>query len=356
MFYQNVRGLLTKIPYLRNALLNVNYDIICLNETWLNSNVFDAELGFNNYNLYRNDRILNLGKSRGGGVLIVVNKNIICELLTVPSVVGIEQIFLNLTVNNIKIIIGCVYIPPGASSDIYSNHCDIVESIFFRFPERYFLIVGDFNLSSFDWSVDPNSQNHRSGGIIFNSYINFLNLEQCNIIKNCDGRILDCLMLSKNAELISNCYLVDSLVHTIDKYHLPLDVVIKFKNSSMSDHYESPYILNFKKCNFNEISHFLSSIDFNLNFNKNLSLDPLVDSFYEIIYHTFSLFVPKTKIYSSYSPAWANAELRNLIIKKKCAHKKYKLSTSFANYMEFSELRKKCKKLNQISHDQYKYK
>jgi len=51
MFYQNVRGLLTKIPYLRNALLNVNYDIICLNETWLNSNVFDAELGFNNYNL-----------------------------------------------------------------------------------------------------------------------------------------------------------------------------------------------------------------------------------------------------------------------------------------------------------------
>lgn len=53
-------------------------------------------------------------------------------------------------------------------------------------------------------------------------------------------------MLSKNAELISNCYSVDSLVHTIDKYHPPLDVVIKFKNSSMSDHYESPYILNFK--------------------------------------------------------------------------------------------------------------
>jgi hypothetical protein len=65
------------------------------------------------------------------------------------------------------------------------------------------------------------------------------------------------------------------------------------------------------------------------------------------------LFVPKTKIYNSYSPAWANTELRNLIIKKKCAYKKYKLSTFIANYTEFSELRKKCKKLNQISHDQY---
>jgi len=130
-------------------------------------------------------------------------------------------------------------------------------------------------------------------------------------------------------------------------------VVIKFKNFSVSNHYESPYIFNFKKCNFNEISHFLSNIDFNLNLNKNLSLDTLVDTFYEIIYHTFNLFVPKTKIYNNYSPAWANAEPGNLIIKKKCAHKKYKLSTSFINYMKFSELRKKCKKLNQICHDQY---
>jgi len=44
MFYQNVSGLLTKIPYLRNDLFNTNYDVICFNETWLNSNIFDAEL------------------------------------------------------------------------------------------------------------------------------------------------------------------------------------------------------------------------------------------------------------------------------------------------------------------------
>jgi len=52
IFYQNVRGLLTKIPYLRNALFNVNYDVICLKETLLYSNIFYAELGFNNYNIY----------------------------------------------------------------------------------------------------------------------------------------------------------------------------------------------------------------------------------------------------------------------------------------------------------------
>lgn len=74
MFYQNVRGLLTKIPFLRNALSNVNYDFICLSETWLNTNVFDVELGFINYNIYRNDRNLSFGKTRGGGVLIAIKK------------------------------------------------------------------------------------------------------------------------------------------------------------------------------------------------------------------------------------------------------------------------------------------
>lgn len=146
-------------------------------------------------------------------------------MLTVPSVVGTEQIFLKLTVKNIKIIICCVYIPPDSSCDIYSDHWDTIESIYFKFPEHYFVIVGDFNLRSFYWSVDPNNQNHRSGGILFNSYINFLNLKQCNNIKNCVGRTLDCLMLSKNADLTSTSYSVNSLVNTIDKYHPPLDLV-----------------------------------------------------------------------------------------------------------------------------------
>jgi len=87
----------------------VNYDIVCLNETWLNDNVFDAELGFNDYNLYRDDRNLMYGKLRGGGVLIAVNKKICYELLHVPFETGIEQIFLKTTFNKIKIVLGCVY-------------------------------------------------------------------------------------------------------------------------------------------------------------------------------------------------------------------------------------------------------
>lgn len=45
-YHQNIRGLLKKIIFLLNFLLNVNYDIICVNESWLNNNVFEVELAF----------------------------------------------------------------------------------------------------------------------------------------------------------------------------------------------------------------------------------------------------------------------------------------------------------------------
>lgn len=54
-------------------------------------------------------------------------------------------------------------------------------------------------------------------------------------------------MLNEKAEL-TFIYSVDSLVHSIDKYLSPLELLIKFKKWLLSDHYESPYIYNFKKC------------------------------------------------------------------------------------------------------------
>lgn len=283
----------------------------------MSTNVFDVELGFINYNIYRNDRNLSFGKTTGGGVLIAIKKKVSWELLTVPIVAEIEQIFLKITFNNIKMILGCVYIPPDTSSDVYSHHCNTVESIYFKFPEYNFVITGDFNLNTFDWSVYPNSQNHKSGNILYNTYINFLKLKQCNSIINCIGRTLDCIMLSDQAELTS-IYLSDSLVPSIDKYHPPIEFLIKFKKSLFSEHLESPYIFNFKKFKFNEITQFLSYIDFDLNLDNNLSLDAIINKFHEIIYHSFNLFVPKTKIYNNYFIVWSNAELRNLIIYKKC--------------------------------------
>jgi len=83
-----------------------------------------------------------------------------------------------------------------------------MESLFYNFPHHYFIKTGDFNLNTFDWSIYPNIQHHNLGSILFNCYINFLNLKQINFIQNYMGRTLDCIFLNSDVEFISINYLL----------------------------------------------------------------------------------------------------------------------------------------------------
>jgi len=56
VFYQNVKGLRTKLIYFRNSVNTLHCDLLFLTETWLNINYDDEELGLVNYNIFRADR------------------------------------------------------------------------------------------------------------------------------------------------------------------------------------------------------------------------------------------------------------------------------------------------------------
>lgn len=95
------------------------------------------------------------------------------------------------------------------------------------------------------------------------------------------------------------------------------------------------------------MSYFLTNLDFLLTF-KNLNLGKAVDKFYEIIFHSFDLHIPKTRLKPNFTQEilWSNNGFRKLINSKKQAHKKFKLSKSHLDYLSFSALRKKCKSLS----------
>lgn len=76
VYYQNVRGLRTKVNHLFLQSVDSAYDIICLTETFLNSNIQDSELFCSNYSVYRRDRATTASKKLdGGGVLLAVRNN-----------------------------------------------------------------------------------------------------------------------------------------------------------------------------------------------------------------------------------------------------------------------------------------
>lgn len=77
IYYQNVRGLRTKSHEFLSSVLNCNYDIICITESWLNDSFYSCEFFDSRYEVFRCDRDPQAsGSARGGGVLVAVRREL----------------------------------------------------------------------------------------------------------------------------------------------------------------------------------------------------------------------------------------------------------------------------------------
>ncbi|KAK9721758.1 hypothetical protein QE152_g20731 [Popillia japonica] len=68
--YQNVNGLRTKVEEFRNGVINHHAKIICLTETNLIPDIYDAEIFPHGYSVFRRDRVSSCKKN---GVLVAVD-------------------------------------------------------------------------------------------------------------------------------------------------------------------------------------------------------------------------------------------------------------------------------------------
>lgn len=150
-YYQNVRGLKSKLRTLTCNIPLTNFDIYLFSETWLNDSINSSELGFNNFNVFRLDRNKNNSSNKhGGGVLIAVKKQIACKSINL-SKNNLETLFLILKLGNKKIIVNCSYIPPDSPITIYQDFVNILQDIVLKNSKAHFLICGDFNLPKVPW-------------------------------------------------------------------------------------------------------------------------------------------------------------------------------------------------------------
>lgn len=109
---------------------------------------------------------------------------------------------------------------------------------------------------------------------------------------------------------------------------------------------------NFLNWNYADITFSLASIDWYKQF-KDLGINEAVDVFYSIIYDIIDIFVPKIIIRQSKHPLWYSKNLKELIFKKKIAHKLYKSSGLVSDYNKFSNLRAKCNFFSKKDYQNY---
>lgn len=325
MYYQNVRGLNTKLNDFFNSVTASNFSIIAVTETWLSSHIKNAELFPDNYLVFRSDRKFSvLGLSRGGGSLLAVKADYravpldlsgsIFENLPSVDIVGAKVTLLRTVLTLI-----CVYVPPNFTVAQYKSLFDAFSSISDVFGSDV-LILGDFNLANY---ADYRLCSKPPGNISeLNNFLSFSHLSQHCFIVNDHSHILD-LVISDRECVVERA--VDLLVEE-DFNHPALVIQIpSLAHGQISCDNQSSFKWNFKKGNLTLLYRLLSDTNW-------CAFDQFVDPvtactyLYVQLESLFELTIPKTRFPSQSYPPWFNGSIINKVRFKHRLWSRYKRS------------------------------
>ena len=141
-------------------MLNSNYDLICLCETWLTEDITNASIFSKNYEVYRNDRIVTESrKSKHGGVLIAVSNRISHEsiLMKCPKA---DYVVVKIELKQSTLILCCIYNAPFPSVYNWTHGVvsGLLEEIYeFKLATEssrcHIILTGDINFSQTNWKT-----------------------------------------------------------------------------------------------------------------------------------------------------------------------------------------------------------
>lgn len=380
IYYQNCRGLRSKLHMLYMNVLQYEYDIIVFTETWLHNEIFDSEIIDNRYQLYRCDRDrVASGRGDGGGVLIAVRHGLsTCaggmsvrplgcgsltgfgpahSPLTAPNAI-IDHITLEIHIETQKYIVGAVYIPPNLCADIYNGYFDYMQEILQDRSCCNFCIVGDFNLPGIEWVnkgkfMEPNTflNCNQSCRYLLN-FLSFLSCYQINSYKNKKNKILDLFLT--NIDDCSTAPVALPLV-PFDEYHPPFCVkLLSLSKCGLSNIIcHKPFsCYNYKNADYEIINRLISETNWDELLNKKSS-EVAANIFYETIFSIIRKHVPSKVIKSNSYPIWFNTSLIHIFKNKNRAWIKWKKYNNVSDYQTFSIFRERFKVESDLRYKAY---
>jgi len=314
-----------------NSILDSNpHTIICVSETWLQAHFVDSAITFSkNFCCFRADRT----DRRGGGVLIAIPRKLKSFQLSSASCESFEGIITCCMSKSRKFYIANIYRPPGPD-------CRFVEQLeaflgcILNKPEP-FLLVGDFNLPHIDWLscttiMSPDNINYQ-----FLAFVVQNGLQQMVLSATRGDAILD-LILASDPTLVSEVATLPpfgSSDHEMLKASLTIDAPLPI----------APVLKrNFHQADYPNIISALENISWPDAFENCASVDDFCNFFTGVLLSLIEKFVPQTSIPQNVNRK--SARIRNLEVKKRKAHARYKRSHSQQDYQIFRELDRKIKR------------
>ena len=138
----NIQCLRNKVDQLKVFLHINDFDILCLSETWLNSNIDDKEVLIEGYDVCRLDRH---NSQACGGVLCYIKCGIMFKEISDLRDNDVEALWIQINLPHTKpILLGTVYRPPNAKAEYLCKLDSIFQSCTALYQDV--VILGDFNL------------------------------------------------------------------------------------------------------------------------------------------------------------------------------------------------------------------
>ncbi|CAG9090323.1 unnamed protein product [Plutella xylostella] len=228
------------------SVLNSDYDIICISETWLLDSIFDAEIFDGRYNLYRTDRdYKGTGTTLGGGTLIAVRRNLSVDsrasrpppVLPDADITSVNLRLGNSSTTNSLRIYSCYFPHNRHQMSSEATFCDYILNIAMDYPNDLILILGDFNISNGLWTLSSSHSgchvlvNPQADGLTYNmsALLSLTGLGQYNHILNKNNKMLDLVISSCECEVSK----AEPFVRE-DDHHPALRLTVRFPSPPAS--------------------------------------------------------------------------------------------------------------------------
>jgi hypothetical protein len=301
--------------------------MIC--EAWTNTEITNAELSIEGYNLeveLRRDREDTLN-GIGGGLIIYTKKGLVIRKNSKFDSIKFNQ-FCALTImakDPLHILL--VYRPPNSGTQNTNELCSILD----RAGENT-IIIGDFNAPDIDWD---HGQAGPRGRKIFTAAVE-ANMDQLvNFSTHRGGNKLDLVLTNCPQRILS----VSEEGKLGNSDHSTILVTAEIAPARGG---ESERRRNWKKGDYEAIRKRLREIEWEETLGSG-STEENWNKFKNIVENCVNDHVPYYKAFNNSRPRWMSKEITSLIRRKRAAWKSYKLYPSAENAEKYNSLEKEVK-------------
>ena len=357
LYYQNVRGLRTKIDEFFLNTRDSDLDVIVLTETGLDNRINSLQLFGTAFNVFRCDRSArNSNKSNFGGVLVAIAQ---CHPSSAIETVNgncLEQVCVSATIRGKKLFLCGIYIPPDKSqnTDVIEAHISCVGELSDKSADNdVILICGDYNQPRIEWASDSTviSTHLAAAGTTLIDGMNYYNLNQMNYQKNRLGRTLDLVFCPSECQCLVETCIAPLL--PVDHHHPPLAITLFTAGSSSTARVfaeNETRSLNYRRIDFAALTEYLSNVDWQTVYEC-ADVNDMTGCFCNIIVQWLHSNLPFVK--RPISPAWSTPRLRELKRLRNTAQRKHRLLKTALARCNFKRCSDQYRRLNMTLYKSY---